>query len=102
MTICRLIHLRIRNILNKSCRENQNTHFTSNNVFPKIVQYNNMAHARCLLDKQGYTLAHTRTPARPHTHTHKQKYVILIAFSLQQWLRERAAMLRYTYIACLV
>ena len=30
------------------------------------------------------------------------EYVILIAFSRQQWLRERALLLRYTYIACLV
>ena len=28
--------------------------------------------------------------------------VILIAFPLQQWLHERASMLRYTYIACMV
>jgi hypothetical protein len=28
--------------------------------------------------------------------------VILIAFALQQWLHERATLLRYTYIACLV
>ena len=27
---------------------------------------------------------------------------ILIAYPLQQWLHERASMLRYTYIACLV
>ena len=31
--------------------------------------------------------------------THSQ-YAILIAFPLQQWLHERASMLRYTYIAC--
>ena len=30
------------------------------------------------------------------------QYVTLIAFPLQQWLRERALMLRYTYTACLV
>ena len=30
------------------------------------------------------------------------QYVILIAFPLQQFLHERASMLRYTYIACLV
>jgi hypothetical protein len=30
------------------------------------------------------------------------EYVILIAFRRQQWLRERASMLRYTYIVCLV
>ena len=33
--------------------------------------------------------------------THSE-YVILIAFPRQQWLRERAPMLRYTYIASLV
>jgi hypothetical protein len=35
------------------------------------------------------------------TNTHSQ-YVTLIAFPLQHWLHERASMLRYTYIACLV
>ena len=34
------------------------------------------------------------------TDTHVE-YVIIIAFAWQQWLRERASMLRYTYIACL-
>jgi hypothetical protein len=33
--------------------------------------------------------------------THSQ-YVILVAFPLQQWLQERASILRYTYIARLV
>ena len=33
------------------------------------------------------------------TNTHSE-YVIFIAFSLQQWLHERALMLPYTYIAC--
>jgi len=35
------------------------------------------------------------------TNTHSE-YVKLIAFPLQQWLKERACMLRYMYIACLV
>jgi len=35
------------------------------------------------------------------TNTHTE-YVILIAFPLQQWLHERASMLRFTYTACLV
>jgi hypothetical protein len=30
------------------------------------------------------------------------EHVTLIAFPLQQWLHERASMLRYTYIACFV
>ena len=36
-----------------------------------------------------------------NTHTHTE-YVILIAFPLQRWLHERASVLSYTYIACLV
>jgi hypothetical protein len=35
------------------------------------------------------------------TGTHSE-YVILIALPLQQWLKERASVLPYTYIACLV
>jgi hypothetical protein len=38
-----------------------------------------------------------RTPTNTHS-----EYVILIAFPLQQWLQERASLLRYTYIARLV
>jgi hypothetical protein len=34
------------------------------------------------------------------TDTHLE-FVLLIDFSLQLWLRERATMLRHTYIACL-
>jgi hypothetical protein len=33
------------------------------------------------------------------TNTHSE-YIIIIAFPLQQWLRNRASMLRYTDIAC--
>jgi hypothetical protein len=35
------------------------------------------------------------------TNTHSQ-YVRNTAFPLQTWLHERASVLRYTYIACLV
>jgi hypothetical protein len=35
------------------------------------------------------------------TNTHSQ-YVMLIAFPQQQWMHERASMLRYTYIDCIV
>jgi len=30
------------------------------------------------------------------------EYAILIAFLMQQWLHERASMLRFTYIACVI
>ena len=35
------------------------------------------------------------------TNTHSEN-VIFIAFPLQQWLHERASLLRYTYIGCIV
>ena len=35
------------------------------------------------------------------TNTYSE-YVIVSAFTLQQWLRERALMLRHTYIVCLM
>ena len=43
---------------------------------------------------------HMHVHTRKHAHTHQ--YVILIAYPQQQWFRERASVLRYTYIACLV
>jgi hypothetical protein len=48
----------------------------------------NTTHAHCKLDSYGYK--------------HTLKYVMFIDISLQQWLNERASMLRYTYIACVV
>ena len=40
MTTARYIFLRMRNILDKSCRENQNTHFMFNTfVLPKIAPF---------------------------------------------------------------
>ena len=62
----------------------------------------NMSHTNCTLVKQGYTHAHVHALAPGHTRAHTHKYVILIAFPRQQWLRERALMLRYTYTTCLV
>jgi hypothetical protein len=38
----------------------------------------------------------------PQATNTRTRCVILIAFPLQQWLRERASVLRYTYIDCLV
>ena len=42
------------------------------------------------------------TQARNSKHAHTDHYVILTAFPRQQWFCERASMLRYTYIGCLV
>ena len=51
-------------------------------------QYNT-SRAFCLLGIWGYK----------HRHS---EYVILTAIPQQEWLRERASVLRYTYVACLV
>ena len=40
--------------------------------------------------------------AHKNTHTHREKYEILIAFPQQQWLHECASLLRYTHVARLV
>ena len=39
MTISRLILLKIKNVLDKICRENQNTRFMLNNFLPKIAHF---------------------------------------------------------------
>ena len=89
-----------RNISDKRCRENQNTHFTVNAFF--------FFKSYCLRDN----VENRVQPGRPQiwrmriacwvpkaTDTHSE-FVILIAFLLQQLLNERASILRSTYIAC--
>jgi hypothetical protein len=39
LNISRSVLLRMKNVSQKSCRENQNTHFTFSNSFPKIVPF---------------------------------------------------------------
>jgi len=39
LIISRSVLLRMRNVSDKSCRENQNTHFVFSNVFLKIVPF---------------------------------------------------------------
>jgi hypothetical protein len=110
----------MRNVLDKSCRENENTHFTHNNFFRKACRlWDNVERYREArgtvnevtiwripaadwISKATYTHghAHGHAPWRARAHTHK--YVVFIAFPRQLWLRERASMSRYTYIACLV
>ena len=89
ITISSWILLRMRNVVDRCCRENQNilcsvTFFwKSRRSWDNVEKYggarghrcHNMAHTYCMLEKQGYT--HTRACTR--------KYVILIAFPRQQW-----------------
>jgi hypothetical protein len=48
-----------------------------------------MVHAHCMQDNEGYK--HTQSGCE-----------VIFAFPLQQLLHERTAMLRYTFIACLM
>jgi len=54
-------------------------------------------------DRSQMTMRHMRFARQitKSTNTHSE-YVILDSFPRQQWLREGASVLRYTYIACLV
>ena len=91
MTICWWILLRLRNVSDKSCWENQNTHFLFSDLFfPEIMPFmrlcrkncfgareavNNVVHA-CWISKAACTQSHSRARATPPP----QKYVILVAF----------------------
>ena len=73
VTISGWIGIRMRNVSHKSCRENQNTYFMFNNFSRKLCHLwdnvekcgearetpDSMAHARVMLDKQGYMRANT-------------------------------------------
>jgi hypothetical protein len=95
----------MRNVLNKICRENQNTHFVFSNFFIsenhavyEIMWKNIVEPGRPQMAIWRMRIACWITKA---TNTHS-KYVILIDFPLQQLLHEYASMLRYTYIGCIV
>jgi hypothetical protein len=94
----------MKNISDKRCRENQNTHFefsnfvSENRAFYEIM-WKNIVEA----DRPQMATWRTRFAFWIHkaANTHSE-YVTTIAFPLQQWLHERASVLCYSYIACLV
>ena len=53
-------------------------------------------------DRLQITIRRTRIACWITKDTTHSEYVIIIAFALQQWLHERACMLRFTVIDCLV
>ena len=95
----------MRNVIDKSCRENQNTHFMSNNFFSENrAVYDNVkkcggargatndvtiwrTRVACWIRKATCTHAHVhaqRPGTNMHARTHSQKCVILIAFPRQK------------------
>jgi len=87
----------MKNVSDKSWRENRNTFFflfcrLGDNVekYCRAEQAtdDNMAQAHCMLDTEGYK--------------HTLRTVMLIPFPLQQWLHKRTSTLCYTNTASLV
>ena len=107
MTISRWILLRMRNVSNKSYRENQNTHFIFNNVFPKIVplwdnvekycgaidhrwQYGGALHAglvRLHSRKHTPVFVHPHALRNPHAHTEICRTYCFSMVTMVTWTR---------------
>jgi hypothetical protein len=100
----RLFLLRTRNVSHQSFRGNQNTHFVFSNFsfendgVCEIMWKSMVEPEKPKMTKRRMHISRL-VPKATNTHS---GYVILIACLLQQWLHERALLLRYTYIACLV
>jgi hypothetical protein len=99
--ISRSILHRTKRAADRSCRENQNTHFVFSDFFsPRKschlrecgkIQYSRIGHRWQI---RSMRIA-CWIPEDTYTHS---EYVILIAFPMQQWLCERASVLhRYVY-----
>ena len=91
----------MRKVTDRSCRENQNTHFMLNNFFfenrtvYEIKWENNVEP-----DRPQMTIWRMRISCCiPNTTKALSEYVIVISFPLQKRLHERASMLRSTCIA---
>jgi hypothetical protein len=76
----------MRHFSDKSCRENYKSHILYFIIFSENgVVYEIWKNITCWIPKT--------------TNTHSE-YKIIIDFSLQKLLRQRASVLRHTYIAC--
>ena len=128
LTASRWILLRMKNVSDKICRQNQNTHFMFN-TFPrnravyeiKSKKYGGAKKgSKCQYDACAlhsgwvrlHACKHTPTPSQPtYTHscarmralTHSNMWynAALRRVPLLQWSRERASVLRYTCTSCL-
>jgi len=94
----------MKNVSDKRFRENQNTHFeisnfVSGNGAVHEIMWTNIIEA----DRPQMPTWRPRFEFWIHkaANTHSE-YVTTIAFPLQQWLHERASVLRYSYMTCLV
>ena len=93
----------MKNVSDKSRRENQNTFCVQKLFFEKrgvyeIMWKNNVDPGRPQMTAWRMRIARLIPKA---TNTHSE-YVILIAFQQQQCLQKSASLLHYTYADCLV
>ena len=105
--LSRSVLLRMQNVSDESCAENQNTHFVFDNIFfsRKSCRLWDIVEIYRITEPERPQMTTWRMRiacwvSKP-TNTHSE-YVTLTAFPLQQWLHERSSMLRYTYIVCVV
>ena len=92
----------MRNISGRSCRENQNTHFTLNNIFFENCGVCETKWKNCVeRGRPQMTIDRVRIACcrRRATNIHSE-HVILIAPSLQQRLHGRASLAHYADIVC--
>jgi hypothetical protein len=107
MIISRRIILIIRNVADKYCRENQNTHFVLNNIFRKSCRLWDNVEKYCrpgqATDDSIIRRMRISCWIPKATNTHSE-YVMLPPppYARQQWLHDRTSLISYRYIACLV
>ena len=84
----------------QNCRETQKTHFIFSDFFYRksFRLWDDVE--KCVRAGIGHTWPYDSW-IRKATNT-LTEYTLLTAFPLQQWLQERASVLHYTYIACVV
>jgi len=94
----------MRNVSDKSCTENQNTHFLFNNSsFENRAFIRKFEKKKCTVGRPQMTTWRTHIACWiPKATDIFSEYVIRTPFLQQQWLNEGATILRYTYTACLV
>jgi hypothetical protein len=100
-TISRSTILRLRNVADKSWREILNTYLMFNNSppprLPKTVPLWDNVEKYC----RAVQATNDNMALTPKATNTLSEYVILV-FHCQQWLHERASVLCYTHIVCLV
>jgi len=94
----------MKNVSDKRCKDNQNTHLCSVTFFfRKSCLCGKMWKNSVERGRSQMTIWRIRISCRtPKTTNLHSEYVILITLPLQQWLHERVSMFHYTYTACLI